>query len=398
MKLLSLKIQNKDKFLKGIKINFTANNKRKDNMSQIKDGIINYVSIFGRNASGKTSIMNNVITYFANIDKETLKNREVNNSSYSSPTQITQNWLDLAFSLPSAPAKSTFDKIIEEQMSFNPKYIAEFKLNSGKVIKHTMKIRKTSSIQTSFENLEIDGVFHGIKNQNMSGGSSLLHDFNLKSLYQNENGLTLDETTEFSGYVKNTLQNIYISDTNWSKNIASIWKEWIKNSEIEKKKTFLYYAQKLDKNFLGIFHDATDDSFFAKIRVMKDVKEISISKLSAGTRSTMLYFARLINIGSDKFGGLMIQDEIEARVHEEVVKDMVDAIEHYDLNTQILFTSHSPKTFDKWFRHDATNFIQNIDNVIDLHNVADKYKTRPDKLISTIFSSKDYLSPGEIVW
>ena len=398
MKLLSLKIQNEDKFLKGIKINFVANKKRKDNMSQIKDGIINYVSIFGRNASGKTSILNNIITYFANIDKETLKKRENNNSNYDSLFHLEQNIMNLISLTSNNDKPSVFDKIIEEQLSFNPKYTAEFKLANGRKIKHVMKIKRTNSVQTSIEKLEIDGVFHTIQNQNLNGGSSLFHDFNSKSFLQENEGLSPSETAEFAGYVKNTLQNIYISNTNWADDIISVWKKWILDSEIEKKEAFMHYAKKLDKNFIGIFVDSTDNSYYAIIKVMAETKNVSLSKLSAGTRSTMLYFARLINIGKNKFGGLMIQDEIEARVHEEIAKDMLDAIEHFDLDVQILFTSHSPKTFDKWFRHDAVNFIQNRDNVIDLHNVADKYKERPDKLISTIFSSKDYLSPGEIIW
>lgn len=395
MKLLSLQIKNKEKFIKGITINFKPNMKRKDNMSQISKGVFNYVGIFGKNASGKTSLLNNIITYFANIDNETLSKRETNQFLYNDILGINSQLSLLAEGVWDVKTKDTkFDKLIDEQIMKNPTYTATFVLNNGKIIKHTIKIQQTNNTRTSSEELEVDGITYDIKNQNRSGGSSLFHDFNTKNIFGENTALDISERKEFSGYVKNTLENIYISNSSWAKEIENKWKQWSDNVEIEKKQAFLNYAKRLDANFVDILIDDTDNSFFVRIKFANGFKRIKIDRLSAGTRSSMVYFMRLLNIGMSTNGGLMIQDELEARVHDEIAKDLLDVINHFDLNAQIIFTSHMPKIFDNWFRQDAVYFIENNENIIDLHNIADRYGERPDKLISSVFKSHDYMSPG----
>lgn len=393
MKLQSIRIKNENKFLKGIKIDFVPNTKRKDNMSQIEDGVFNYVSIFGRNASGKTSIINNIITYFSNIDQGALARKEQNMflHNFNSENEFFLNNLSQTNIKDNVDDKIT--KIIKEQSSHNPSYKVVFKFSSGKSMTHSMKIQTIGEVQTSVEEIKINGLSYEIDNHNIMGGSSLFQYFMTKNINDNSE-LTKEEINEFSSYINNTLKNIYLSNARWSKEITSQLDEWTKNVEIEKQEALMYYAKKLDRNLIGIHKNTIDDTYYALVESGGETIRISIDSLSAGTRSSLVYFIRILNIGLSTHGGLMIQDEIEARVHDEITKDMLGVINHFNLKTQVLFTSHAPRIFDGWLRHDSANFIENNNNVLTLRNVADEYRERSDKLLSAIARDKGFMSPG----
>ena len=393
MKLISLKIQNKNKFLKGVEINFEPNNKRKDNPSQIIDGLLNSVGIFGKNASGKTTIINNIITYFSLIDKKALLNDGDN--MYLDVTQNINMSLNYSSKIKEQ-GKSKLHKIIDTQLKDNPHYTAVFKLKNGKKVKHSIRITMISDTTQAIESLEVDGEYMDITTDNPINGSKLMHNFISKRMLNLDDILlNATEVDEFVGYIRVSLENIYLTNIKWDKEIENKFKEWENNGEDDKSTILMHYIRLLDPNTKRFVRRGITEKLYIEINTVNGSKYIPIKYLSSGTRISIIYFIRILNIGVSPYGGLMIQDEIEGRVHDEIVKDMIGIIEQNDLNTQIIFTSHAPHIFDNWFRQDGIYFIQNIDNVIDLYNIADKYKERSDKLVSSIFKNQNYTSPGD---
>ena len=394
MKLINLYIQNKNKFLSGITLDFSPNIKRKDNEEDmIQDGLLTTLGIFGKNASGKTTILNNIISYFYLIDKNTLK--KIESEAIEKPYR-EMSWQSIERILGATIVEDTkmskTDEMVNNELSYDPKFVANFKLSNGKEIAHEIIVKKIGEVFNINEKLKINNQIYEINPMNHEGRSSIFQNF-MSKVINDASPLNEEETKEFTDYIINSISNLYISNSRWSVEINSKLKKWMKNNEIEKIDELSKYSKIIDPNLIRFkFKDAMD-RFVAVIDFMGEKKEVNLDSLSSGTRSTILYYIRLINIGSSKAGGLIIHDEIEGRVHNEIAKRMIKGLKWYEFNAQLIFTSHSPQTFDLWFRQDAAYAIENNHNIIKLHNVANKFKQRHDKKISSIFNEEEWLNP-----
>lgn len=395
MKLLSLEIQNSSKFRKKATISFEPNIKRTDNLEQIHDGVLSSVGIFGKNASGKTSIINNVISYFALLKGESLNN--VQRSAFFDDTVTFSQSEQFLINVGNQISKQNrMNEMIEEQHSFNPKYKGTF-LIKNKRVEHTIMVSTDLGMKNIKEMLIVDGIEYEIESSNLKPFSSLMMNLSIKSANPNErNALEFDEIHELNQFVDNTIRNMYASESVWAQEIIETLFDWSKDQQKHNRIELLsIVARDIDNNLINFKYDHNINTYKAVVEFDGEEETIPISRLSAGTRSTLIYFIRLINIAFSKGGGLLIQDEINARVHDQIAKLMIRSIDDMEelWNAQLIFTSHTPHIFDLWKRQDSLYVIENKKNIIHVHNVANEFRERSDKKISSIIKELHFTSP-----
>jgi len=405
MKVLSIKIKDSDRFKEGIEISFEANKKRTDNSEQVHDGILSWAFLLGRNASGKSSVYRAISLYFLLFKKET---KHVNND-LNSLFPRGDNSEDYLLMNPAFKPSTSYDELtgknsknakIYRVLKDMPEYEVTY-IENGKKIIHKVKIldnlvtfeeeiivvdkeiniEYTNRLNSYFKMTRINTIGNGFIT------SSFDDEVILKNYFQPSQSKLIKALKNF---IYDTIGSLHTSKAKWDKTTQIFLKNLFTNKYGEKKKIydiFINLVKKADPCILDIDNFEGLPTF--KMSFNKEEETTAITDLSTGTRNTLYFIARMINVAYSKNGALFIQDEVETHLHQELARLLI-SIAGQIKNFQGFATSNTPDIFD-FYRYDSIYLIYaKDDGVKKVERFLSREKGfRPDTKISNNYY-KDY--------
>ena len=406
MKVLSIKIKDLDRFKEGIEISFEANKKRADNSEQVHEGILSWGFLLGRNASGKSSVYRAISLYFLLFKKET-KYPNSNFNSLSNP-RTGIGYEDYLLMNSTFKASTSYDELtgknsknaeIYRVLKDMPEYEVTYIENGEKII-HKVKILDNlvtfeeeiivgKEINTEYTN-RINNWFKKPRINTIGDGfitSSFDDEDILKNYFHSSRRQLIKSLKNF---IYDTIESLHTPKAKWDETTHIFLKKLFTNKYGDKEKIydlFIYLAQKADPCILSI------DSFVGvptfKMSFNKGEETTAITDLSTGTRNTLYFIARMINVAYSKNGALFIQDEVETHLHQELAGILISNAGQIK-NFQGFATSNTPDIFD-FYRYDSIYLIHaKDDGVKKVERFLSREKGfRPDTKISNNYY-KDY--------
>lgn len=147
-----------------------------------------------------------------------------------------------------------------------------------------------------------------------------------------------------------------------------------------------------DPSVNNLISDAKNKIF----NIQKENGEITvIDNLSLGTKKELFYIFLFVAIKkSDEVTNIIIYDEIENSFHNKLISALFATFDEKSDNSQLVFSFHNPKIFDKTFKHDDIYLSEHDKNMCSLVRL-DKCKLKKDiSFISFYLNEKIGYHPG----
>ena len=430
MKVLNIKMDNILNFY-NLELDFETNRRYSEqNYDEIykigKHKILSKLGIIGKNASGKTTIVNflNIVNQILSYDflndlifdfsiilnnlveeakYNNIKSLE-NNQFYSTiPTNINDNWtskIDLKHI-----DKSFFQEMMKKKLSsiaYNYEDNVSFKMEYLE-----NKERKNISLDISFESLnykiligneemivDIYAIFQEIynyfleeiyKKKVLITGSfiNILMDYYLVNIFTNK--LKKHELNErimmFLHFFKiinaesyQKIDSTYLSFVNF----FCVYLKITDNQKDEFIKKFIQWIKVADDSIVDIKLDMKNKIISGFMN--KKNKLLTFNELSLGTKKWIFLFPFLVENQSS----LLVIDEIENSLHQKLSLSLLDFFP--ECNKQIIFTTHNPYLFEKGTRPDSVYYIdKDIEENSVLVRLSDEIKLEKKHVISEFF-------------
>ena len=179
-----------------------------------------------------------------------------------------------------------------------------------------------------------------------------------------------------------------ISDTNFYEH-KDVMEKYLPKAIDENKEGLLDFLSAIDTGIKDISYETIDKrKVFYTYHVGKDGKKypINLYNESAGTlKSIMVYNIAWFVIAEN---GVMVVDELSARLHPLLLKFIVDLFYDEKSKAQLIYTTHDTTLMDKkFFRRDQIWFVQKDDDGYSSLSALSDFKVRSDASFE-----KDYLS------
>jgi len=184
------------------------------------------------------------------------------------------------------------------------------------------------------------------------------------------------------------IHKMMISDSSFYED-NSIRETYLPKAIDENKKELLGFLSAIDTGINDISYETIDKrNVFYTYHIGKDGKKypINLYNESSGTlKSMFVYIFALTFVNTN---GLMVVDELSARLHPLLLKFIVDLFYDEKSKAQLIYTTHDTTLMDKkFFRRDQIWFVQKDDDGYSSLSALSDFKVRSDASFE-----KDYLS------
>ena len=341
------------------------------------DKLLRVASIYGANASGKSNLCRGM-WMFQNIVM-----RSMNPVKNTEKKVLEQFYRPFAFEDESANSNSEYQIVLSDDET---EYTFGFEFNKKEIVsewlyKRDYNVNRVSTI------LERD-------HQSIMIGASIRRECNKYKEQIPEDSLVL---TFFGRLILKTpvfrkvfdgIHKMMISDTSFYEN-KDVMEEFLPKAIDENKKELLDFLSAIDTGIKDIFYETIDKrKVFYTSHTGKDGKKhpINLYSESSGTlKSIIVYIFALTVINTN---GLMVVDELSARLHPLLLKFIVDQFYNENSKAQLIYTTHDTTLMDKkFFRRDQILFVQKYDYGYSKLSTLSDFKVRPDASFE-----KDYLA------
>ena len=321
--------------------------------------VLKQVGIIGLNSSGKSSLIKGIQAGMA-----MLINPIHNRMAFGGMINIFNK----------GPIEWTFEIVthVETKTAVARKYMIDFKIENGKIIKEMVSVIEASKTSSKAEEVlyDYDGmdvVCGGKKytfNNPLSSMFSLMRTGTLNKEIFDKLSKYNDLFTEFTWSEKKALENQIVAPFMVNNLIIPSSPE-----QLEKLKTWIKI---FDNNIVDIFHHSTGEVVL-KISSNDETREIKgdheiRNYLSKGTYEALLHATEMFSALTSK--GIYFDDEIDASIHNGLFKAVIE-LYRANSKSQLIFTTHSTEIFTLNMRLDQINIIKKKGNDISIKRVSD---------------------------
>ena len=359
----SITIENYKKFKEAVKLDFWNHKAKKvgDDFI-INDSISSVIGILGKNASGKSTIIeailfyNNLINnfYFETIvnDSYRFKLRKLHKKIRSKPSlknQISEIIKRIRkerneyFQDKKIPV---IESIEDEVDYFLKKKYNEYVGDNGKpislIVAYYDESKKEITHKLKFYEKEIQETIFIEK----------------KEIYNDSHPSYLFESQFHSKMSQKKIKNLEIENiSDYSRSFKNYEISWDIESYIKKDShLFSSFLQTIDESIKGFIFDrkGSPTSYIS----LDDDKPLELDSLSKGTLFFISLYRYIYKALFDK-KTLILIDEIENSLHFSLIKFIITIFKkrYNKMNSQLLFTTHNPHVFDRNFKSNSIYFI-----------------------------------------
>lgn len=339
------------------------------------DKLLRVAAIYGANASGKSNLYLGM-RIFQDIVVQSMN--AVGNAENKILEQCYQ-----PFAFESDSSNSDFQIVLSDDEA---EYTYGFEFNSRHIVSEWL-YKKDYSVNRVSTILERD-------HQSIMIGASIRRECNKYKEQIPEESLAL---TFFSRLALKTpvfrkvfemIFKMMVSDTSFYEH-KDVMEKYLPKAIVENKEGVLNFLAAIDTGIKDIFYETIDKrKVFYTSHVGKDGKKYSINLYneSSGTlKSIIVYIIAQFVIDEN---GVMVVDELSAKLHPLLLKFIVDLFYNEKSKAQLIYTTHDTTLMDKKFsRRDQILFVQKDDYGYSTLSTLSDFKVRSDASFE-----KDYLA------
>ena len=312
-----------------------------------------YISLFGRNAIGKTSVLEAISFVFDSLNG-TLANLAANQvvKTYMGKKILTQNPL----SHDNIPNNKEIDEIRESIRTREGEYFYKYMSVLSEIRKNTY-----NHCAASLEEPIITELTFWDEKLNKEVGILYKHKKDIATI----DYLNMDENDKnnFNNYIKNivSVKRTYYSNfgnfTFLYHNEDNIFITSLEAlvQKIGKEKT-IKLLQLADKSIIDIIINTLPNGYTQVMQIIvSGSRSIDVFSLSSGTRQFIILASTFILLKDSKVGGIVLIDELEINLHLELIDALKMLMNNlFEKNNIItIFTTQSPISVE-----DSTKFKQ----------------------------------------
>lgn len=339
------------------------------------DKLLRVAAIYGANASGKSNLYLGM-RIFQDIVVQSMN--AVGNAENKILEQCYQ-----PFAFESDSSNSEFQIVLSDDEA---EYTYGFEFNSRQIVSEWL-YKKDYSVNRVSTILERD-------HQSIMIGASIRRECDKYKEQIPEESLAL---TFFSRLALKTpvfrkvfemIFKMMVSDTSFYEH-KDVMEKYLPKAIVENKEGVLNFLAAIDTGIKDIFYETIDKrKVFYTSHVGKDGKKYSINLYneSGGTlKSIIVYIIAQFVIDEN---GVMVVDELSAKLHPLLLKFIVDLFYNEKSKAQLIYTTHDTTLMDKKFsRRDQILFVQKDDYGYSTLSTLSDFKVRSDASFE-----KDYLA------
>lgn len=339
------------------------------------DKLLRVAAIYGANASGKSNLYLGM-RIFQDIVVQSMN--AVGNAENKILEQCYQ-----PFAFESDSSNSDFQIVLSDDEA---EYTYGFEFNSRQIVSEWL-YKKDYSVNRVSTILERD-------HQSIMIGASIRRECDKYKEQIPEESLAL---TFFSRLALKTpvfrkvfemIFKMMVSDTSFYEH-KDVMEKYLPKAIVENKEGVLNFLAAIDTGIKDIFYETIDKrKVFYISHVGKDGKKYSINLYneSGGTlKSIIVYIIAQFVIDEN---GVMVVDELSAKLHPLLLKFIVDLFYNEKSKAQLIYTTHDTTLMDKKFsRRDQILFVQKDDYGYSTLSTLSDFKVRSDASFE-----KDYLA------
>ncbi len=339
------------------------------------DKLLRVAAIYGANASGKSNLYLGM-RIFQDIVVQSMN--AVGNAENKILEQCYQ-----PFAFESDSSNSEFQIVLSDDEA---EYTYGFEFNSRQIVSEWL-YKKDYSVNRVSTILERD-------HQSIMIGASIRRECDKYKEQIPEESLAL---TFFSRLALKTpvfrkvfemIFKMMVSDTSFYEH-KDVMEKYLPKAIVENKEGVLNFLAAIDTGIKDIFYETIDKrKVFYTSHVGKDGKKYSINLYteSSGTlKSIIVYIIAQFVIDEN---GVMVVDELSAKLHPLLLKFIVDLFYNEKSKAQLIYTTHDTTLMDKKFsRRDQILFVQKDDYGYSTLSTLSDFKVRSDASFE-----KDYLA------
>lgn len=339
------------------------------------DKLLRVAAIYGANASGKSNLYFGMRMF---QDIVVLSMNAVGNVENKILEQCYQ-----PFAFEDEPANSEFQIVLSDDEA---EYTCGFEFNNRQIVSEWL-YKKDYSVNRVSTILERD-------HQSITIGASIRRECDKYKEQIPEESLAL---TFFSRLALKTpvfrkvfdmIFKMMISDTSFYEH-KDVMEKYLPKAIDENKEGLLNFLSAIDTGIKDIFYETIDKrKVFYTSHIGKDGKKYSINLYneSSGTlKSIIVYIIARFVISEN---GVMVVDELSAKLHPLLLKFIVDLFYNEKSKAQLIYTTHDTTLMDKkFFRRDQIWFVQKDDDGYSTLSALSDFKVRSDASFE-----KDYLA------
>ena len=357
----SITIENYKKFKESVKLDFWNHKAKKvgDDFI-INDSISSVVGILGKNASGKSTLIE-AILFYNNLINNAYLNQIVEKAYYSKIDHLYQKHYDKSSS------RDKFFKMIKNMEEMTKNFLAK-KIPIPEAIKsevdYLIKRKYDERANDNDKPISLTIQFYGETKKEITHKIKFFEKRILeiiligkKEIYNKENPIYLFESQFNFKMNKKNIENIVI------KRISNHH-----NYESDEISLEIKYCIKKDQHLFQSFLKTVDDSikdfvFDGKGKPTSYItadndKRLELNSLSKGTLFFISLYRYIYKALFEK-KSLILIDEIENSLHFSLIKFIITVFKkrYNKMNSQLLFTTHNPHIFDRNFKSNSIYFI-----------------------------------------
>ena len=340
-----------------------------------EEKVLRVAAIYGANASGKSNLCRGM-WMFQNIVMRSM------NAVENTENKVLKRFYK-PFAFEKEPGDSEYQIVFADEEA---EYTYGFEFNSRQIVSEWL-YRKDYTYNRVSTILERDHQSIGI-------GASIRRECDKYKDQIPEDSLVL---TFFSRLILKTpvfrkvfdgIHKMMISDSSFYED-NSIRETYLPKAIDENKEGLLNFLSAIDTGIKDISYETIDKrNVFYTYHIGKDGKQhsINLDNESSGTLKSMIVYIFALTVVNTN--GLMVVDELSARLHPLLLKFIVDLFYDEKSKAQLIYTTHDTTLMDKkFFRRDQIWFVQKDDDGYSSLSALSDFKVRPDASFE-----KDYLS------
>ncbi len=341
-----------------------------------EDKLLRVAAIYGANASGKSNLCRGM-WMFQNIVMRSM------NAVENTENKILERFYR-PFAFEDEPGNSEYQIVLSDDEA---EYKYGFEFNSKQIVSEWL-YRRDYAVNRVSTILERD-------HQSITMGASVRRECDKYKEQIPEDALVLTffsrlalKTTSVFQKVFDGIHKMMISDSNFYED-DSIRQTYLPQAIDEKKEELLNFLASIDTGIKDISYETIDKrKVFYTYHIGKDGKKYSLNLYneSSGTLKCILVYIAAITVIDTK--GLMIVDELSAKLHPLLLKFIVDLFYNEKSKAQLIYTTHDTTLMDKkFFRRDQVLFVQKDEDGYSSLSTLSDFKVRSDASFE-----KDYLA------
>ena len=341
-----------------------------------KEKLLRVAAIYGANASGKSNLCRGM-WMFQNIVMRSM------NAVENTENKVLERFYR-PFAFEDKPGNSEYQIILSDDEA---EYRYGFEFNSKQIVSEWL-YRRDYAVKRVSTILERD-------HQSITMGASVRRECDKYKEQIPEDALVLTffsrlalKTTSVFQKVFDGIHKMMISDSAFYED-RRFMETYLPQAIDDNKEELLNFLASIDTGIKDISYKIIDKGIeFYTYHIGKDGKKYSFDLYneSSGTLKCIFEYIGVLTVINTK--GLMVVDELSARLHPLLLKFIVDLFYNEKSKAQLIYTTHDTTLMDKkFFRRDQILFVQKGDYGYSSLLTLSDFRVRSDASFE-----KDYLA------